>query len=328
MTAPVIEVRGLRTSFPVEGGRLDAVRGVDFDLRQGEVLGLIGESGSGKTMTGLSVLRLLPEAAETEAQSLRFKGEDLLQLSDEAFRALRGTHLAMVFQNPAGAFNPAKTIAWHMREIFRRKAARAGRSEEGDAPRDWRAETRRRLAEIGIAQPSRILKLYPHQLSGGMLQRVLIAMVLALEPDVIIADEPTTNLDNIVERQILVLFRRLQKRLSVAIMFITHDMTVAAALCDRIAVMYAGEIVEIGATSDIFHDPKHPYTQGLLATATALTRGGRLREIPGELPGALDAPPGCLFEPRCPHARAECRAARPAMRSLAGERQVRCVLYG
>ena len=327
MSAPLLEVRGLRTSFGVAERRVEVLRGVDFDLHKGEVLGLVGESGSGKTMTGLSILRLLPQAAATETRILQFKGDDLSSLSDTAFRALRGTHLAMVFQNPAGAFNPAKTIAWHMREILRRRAARDGGGKVHIADPDGQGTTQRRLAEVGIAQPARVLKLYPHQLSGGMLQRVLIALVLALEPEIIVADEPTTNLDNIVERQILVLFRRLQRRISAAILFITHDMTVAAALCDRIAVMYAGEIVEIGSTADIFRDPKHPYTQGLLAAAAALNRGGRLSEIPGELPSGLDMPPGCLFEPRCPHARQGCRMARPAMRSLADAREVRCILY-
>ncbi len=322
MSAAVLEVRGLSTRFGVRGGAVVAVRGVDLELRQGELLALIGESGSGKTVTGLSLLRLLPASAETEAELLRFKGEDVRQLPDAAFRALRGVHLAMIFQNPPGAFNPAKSIAWHMREVFRRKAR--GRAA---AVGDWAGETRRLLADVGIAEPQRVLKLYPHQLSGGMLQRLLIAMVLALEPEVIIADEPTTNLDNIVERQILALFRRLQKRVSAAILFITHDMTIARVLADRIAVMYAGEIVESGPAEALFAEPKHPYTQGLLATAEALFRGGRLSEIAGEPPNPHELPPGCLFAPRCSQARAACLTARPAMRELGSERHVRCILY-
>jgi oligopeptide/dipeptide ABC transporter ATP-binding protein len=327
MSEAVLDVRGLRTRFRLSGGILEVVRGVDLTLGRGEVLGLIGESGSGKTMTGLSILRLLPEGGETEAAELRFKGRELQTLSDSEFRALRGIHLAMVFQNPTGAFNPAKSVAWHMREIFGRRQARIAEERARAESTDWRTETLRLLAEVGIAQGARILRLYPHQLSGGMAQRVLIAMVLALEPDLIIADEPTTNLDNIVERQILVLFRRLQRRVSAAILFITHDMTVAAALCDRIAVMYAGEIVEIGPTQRVLKEPRHPYTQGLLAAATALSRGGRLREMPGELPTLHNTPKGCLFEPRCPHARPECGAERQAMRTLDRAHQVRCILY-
>jgi oligopeptide/dipeptide ABC transporter ATP-binding protein len=326
MSEAILEIRGLRTNFRVPGGSVEAVRGVDLDLREGEVLGLIGESGSGKTVTGLSILRLLPESASSEAAALRFRGEELGRLSAEAFRALRGTRLAMVFQNPAGAFNPAKTVAWHLAEIFARRRAR-GAGERREAVADWRKAADSLLRAVGIAQPSRILRLYPHQLSGGMLQRVLIALVLALEPDVIIADEPTTNLDNIVERQILALFRRLQRKVAASIVFITHDMTVAAALCDRIAVMYAGEIVEIGPTAEVFAEPRHPYTRGLLATATALSRGERLREIPGELPSATERPPGCLFAPRCAEARAACASERQAMRSLGPVHEVRCVLY-
>lgn len=327
MSAAILEVRALRTRFRAPGGMLEAVRGVDLDLHEGEVLGLIGESGSGKTVTGLSILRLLPESASTEATLLRFRGRELGGLSSEAFRALRGSHLAMVFQNPAGAFNPAKTVAWHLAETFRRRAARGHEAGGREAVADWRAAAETLLREVGIAEPARILRLYPHQLSGGMLQRVLIAMVLALEPDVIIADEPTTNLDNIVERQILALFRRLQRKVAASIVFITHDMAVAAALCDRVAVMYAGEIVELGPTAEVFNSPKHPYTQGLVATATALSGGGRLREIPGEPPSAFERLPGCHFAPRCSHVRAECTAAQPTMRGAGADHEVRCVLY-
>jgi peptide/nickel transport system ATP-binding protein len=298
VTDPVLEIRGLRTSFRGARGPLMAVRGVDLDLHAGEVLGLIGESGSGKTVTGLSILRLLPSVAVAEADLLRFQGKDLRGMSDAAFRALRGVHLAMVFQNPPGAFNPAKSIGWHFAKVFARRAARSDAAAGREAVADWRAAAQTLLAEVGIAQPARLLRLYPHQLSGGMLQRVLIGMVLALEPEVIIADEPTTNLDNIVERQILALFRRLQRKVGAAIIFITHDMAIAAALCDRIAVMYAGEIVESGPTREVFASPRHPYAQGLIETATALSAGGRLREIPGELPGPAHHPPGCLFAAR------------------------------
>ncbi len=308
-------------------GSLMAVRGVDLTLRQGEVLGLIGESGSGKTMTGLSILRLLPPTAVTDADLLRFRGQDLRGMTDGAFRALRGLHLAMVFQNPPGAFNPAKSIAWHFVEIFRRRASRSMAASSRSIVADWRPATETLLTEVGIAQPSRLLRLYPHQLSGGMLQRVLIGMVLALEPELIIADEPTTNLDNIVERQILALFRRLQRKVGSAIIFITHDMAIATALCDRIAVMYAGEIVESGPTRDVFATPLHPYTQGLIETATALSHGGRLREIAGELPRPTLRATSCLFAPRCPHVRESCRAAHPAMSNPTPSRQVRCVLH-
>lgn len=303
MSAPVLEVRDLRTAFALQGGTIEVVRGVDLAVAPGETLGLIGESGSGKTVTGLSLLRLLPDNARVHSQAIRFQGQDLRALDDRAFQALRGRRLAMIFQNPVGAFNPAKRVDWHLREVIRRRLGQGA---------DWQAPAHQALRAVGIPSPERVLRLYPHQLSGGMAQRILIALVLALEPDLVVADEPTTNLDNIVERQILALFRRLQGRIRAAFIFITHDMTVAAALCDRIAVMYAGQIVEVGPTAAVFGAPRHPYTQGLIATATALQqKAERLREIAGELPNLAAPPPGCLFAPRCPRAMDRCRAAPP-----------------
>ena len=317
MSAPILEIRDLRTRFDLHGGSLEVVRGVDLEIQPGEMLGLIGESGSGKTITGLSILRLLPGNARMSAATLRYKGSDLQSLDDRQFQALRGRSLAMIFQNPVGAFSPAKRVDWHLREVIRRRQG---------AQADWAPAAETALKAVGIPRPERVLRLYPHQLSGGMAQRILIAMVLALEPDLVIADEPTTNLDNIVERQILGLFRRLQSRLQAGFLFITHDMTVAATLCDRIAVMYAGEIVEVGPTRDVFAAPRHPYTQGLIATATALKgRAKRLQEIAGELPNLAAPPPGCLFSPRCAHAMERCRAAAPPMFGAAAHR-TRCYL--
>ncbi len=314
---PVLEIRDLRTRFALHGGSLEVVRGIDLAIAPGEMLGLIGESGSGKTITGLSILRLLPGNARMSAAVLRYKETDLQSLDDRAFQALRGRSLAMIFQNPVGAFNPAKRVDWHLREVIRRRHG---------AEAEWAAAAEAALQAVGIPRPERVLRLYPHQLSGGMAQRILIAMVLALEPDLVIADEPTTNLDNIVERQILGLFRRLQSRLKAAFLFITHDMTVAAALCDRIAVMYAGEIVEVGPTRQLFEAPRHPYTQGLIATSIALKgRAKRLKEIAGELPNLGSPPPGCLFSPRCALAMDRCREVAPPMFG-APPHQTRCYL--
>ncbi len=307
-------------------GKVDmlAIRRVDLEIRRREVLGIIGESGSGKSVTGLSILRLLPEHALVAADQLRFDGQELLPLSDEAFRELRGTHLAMVFQDPVGAFNPAKSIGWHLDRIIARAATRANRQGV-----DLTQDANRWLSDVGIAQPERILPLYPHQLSGGMLQRTLIALSAALQPDLLIADEPTTNLDNIVERQIIGLFRRLKDKLGSAIIFITHDISLAAGLCDRIAVMYAGEIVETGPAETLFRNPTHPYTIGLIETSRQLDeRGGRLKEIPGELPSGSHRPRGCLFAPRCGFAAEACRAAPPANIALSPNHSVRCVRYG
>jgi peptide/nickel transport system ATP-binding protein len=314
---PVLEIRDLRTRFALHGGDIEVVRGIDLSIAPGELLGLIGESGSGKTITGLSILRLLPGNARMSAAALRFKGVDLQRLDDRQFQALRGRSLAMIFQNPVGAFNPAKRVSWHLREVIRRRHG---------SEAEWASAAQAALQAVGIPRPDHVLRLYPHQLSGGMAQRILIAMVLALEPDLVIADEPTTNLDNIVERQILGLFRRLQSRLKAAFLFITHDMSVAAALCDRIAVLYAGEIIEIGPTREIFEAPRHPYTQGLIATSIALKgRDRRLKEIAGELPNLASSPPGCLFSPRCADAMERCRAVEPPMFG-APPHQTRCYL--
>ena len=359
MTEAVLKIRNLCARFRTGGATIDAVRGVDLTLGEGEVLGIIGESGSGKTVTGLAILRLLPPNAEVTADVLNFRGRPLLGLDDEAFRALRGNHLAMIFQNPAGSFNPAKTIGWHLARTAERalmRSARAGvevgarngaharmeAEERVGAGVGAQAVTRvsagvnagardaeRRLAEVGIPDPARVLALYPHQLSGGMLQRALIAMVLVLEPDLIIADEPTTNLDNIVEHQIINLFRALRARTKAAMIFITHDMAIAAELCDRIAVMYAGEIVESGPAATLFAAPRHPYTQGLIDTALQLERGvERLKEIPGEMPGISGLPEGCVFAPRCGKATDACRQARPAVTQLSAAHSVRCIHHG
>jgi oligopeptide/dipeptide ABC transporter ATP-binding protein len=315
----LLEIRNLTARFRMAEATVEAVRGLDLDIGEGEVLGLIGESGSGKTVTGLSILRLLPPHAEVTAERLDFLGRPLLTLRDEDFRTLRGRQLAMIFQNPAGSFNPAKTIYWHLAKI-------AERAVEDEAL-EGRADVERRLAEVGIPNPQRVLRLYPHQLSGGMLQRALIAMVLQLEPKLIIADEPTTNLDNIVERQILALLRKLRERTQASILFITHDMAAAASVCDRIAVMYAGAIVETGPASDILASPSHPYTQGLVATGRQLDqRTERLNEIPGEMP--ITALPGCAFAPRCPKADARCQKERPEVTRLSAARDVRCFHHG
>lgn len=320
---PVLEVRSLSTRFRIGKGEVRAVRRVDLTIARREVLGIIGESGSGKSVTGLSILRLLPPHAIVSADRLTFDGRDLAALDDEEFRQLRGTHLAMIFQDPVGAFNPAKTIGWHLERILSRAEARADRRGS-----ELTQDARRWLVDVGIANPDRILPLYPHQLSGGMLQRTLIALSAALQPDLLIADEPTTNLDNIVERQIIGLFRRLKDKLGSAIVFITHDISLAVGLCDRIAVMYAGEIVETGPAETIFNAPAHPYTVGLIETARQLdARVERLREIPGELPSGSLTATGCLFAPRCTLATDACHSAPPPEITLAPGHAVRCIRH-
>lgn len=319
MSAPpiLLEVDDLRTSFGAPGRRSPAVRGVSFSIREGEALGLIGESGSGKTVTGLSLLRLLPETALMEAKTLTWRGQDIASLSPEAFRALRGVELAMIFQDPVGSFNPAKRIGWHLEQAILRRG-------EGS---DWRAEAQGILADVGIRQPERVLNSYPHQLSGGMLQRALIAMIIALRPALIVADEPTTNLDNLVERQILELIRTHQKKLGASVLFITHDLAIAGEICDRIAVMYAGQIVEIGPTREVLERPKHPYAEGLLATSASLDRGdAELHELPGE-PGGVAPAEGCAFAPRCVYASAVCASRTPGLYPVGPDHLARCLLH-
>jgi len=319
MTEALVEVVNLRTTFAIGARSVEAVRGVSFSIAPGEVLGLIGESGSGKTVTGLSLLRLLPDHASTTADALRFRGQDLTALSKDAFHALQGVALAMIFQDPVGSFNPAKTIAWHLRNAIARRTPsdRSG----------WAAEAQAILREVGIRAPERTLASYPHQLSGGMLQRVLIAMVVLLRPQFIIADEPTTNLDNLIERQIIELIRVQQKKLGASVLFVTHDLALAAEICDRIAVMYAGEIIEIGPAREVLERPRHPYAKGLLETSTSLERRDEyLHELPGE-PGGRAGAEGCCFAPRCSVATPACQATRPDLISVGQDHVSRCLLH-
>ncbi len=323
MTATaLVEVVNLRTAFAVGSQRVEAVRGVSFSIGAGEVFGLIGESGSGKTVTGLSLLRLLPPHASVAADAMRFRGDELARLSDEEFRALRGIQLAMIFQDPVGSFNPAKTVGWHLKQAIARRRACSGTGEA-----DWAEESAQNLRDIGIRAPERVLASYPHQLSGGMLQRALIAMVIALRPALIIADEPTTNLDNLVERQILDLIRAQQRKLGASVLYVTHDLGVAGEICDRIAVMYAGEIVEMGPARDVLERPRHPYAQGLLQTSASLDRRDEyLYELQGE-PGLRGAVEGCGFAARCTQAMPECRSTQPRLVEVGVNHVSRCLLH-
>jgi peptide/nickel transport system ATP-binding protein len=325
MTAdgPVLEVAELTTTFFDRGRAVEVVGGISFSVGRGEIVGLIGESGSGKTVTGLSILRLLPEHAEVKAKHITFGQHELVGMSDSEFAALRGSELAMIFQDPVGSFNPAKTIGWHLRHAIARRGVRRARLEE-----PWQTDPLHLLREMGIRTPDRIIDAYPHQLSGGMLQRALIGMVLALRPQLIVADEPTTNLDNLVERQILDLIRHHQRRLGVSVLFITHDLTIARDLCDRIAVMYAGEIVEIGPASAVLDDPQHPYAASLLNTARSLERNeASLFELPGEPGGDARRRGGCRFAARCPSVIRPCRTEHPALVRVSPQHQTRCLLH-
>lgn len=313
---PLLRVRDLRTSFGSGDRKTEVVKGVSFDLNKGEVLGLIGESGSGKTVTGLSVLQLLPDNGHVEAAELTYNGRSLAGIGAKEMQRLRGADLAMIFQDPVGSFNPAKTIGWHLvKALDRHSDGSSGNLKEVAADL---------LKQVNIREPERTMASYPHQLSGGMLQRVLIAMVFGLNPKLVIADEPTTNLDNLVERQILELIRSQQRQHDTGVLFVTHDLTVARHLCDRVAVMYSGRIVEIGPTEQILERPAHPYTAGLLATARSLEkRDATLYEIKGE-PGATSWAKRCAFSARCPNVTDRCTTAEPTERTVEPGHSVRC----
>lgn len=283
MKSPLIEIRDLHLSFTNGTAETEILHGVDLNLQRGEILGVIGESGSGKTMTGMALLRLLPDNARVRAGKMDFDGSALPPLTEAEFNGLRGIRLAMIFQDPSGSFNPAKRIFWHFRQILNRSRLKStSRYPDGSRTRETALQLMR---DVGIKRAEEALDLYPHQLSGGMLQRVLIALVLALEPDLIVADEPTTNLDKIVERQILDLFLDLRSRLDAGIIFVTHDMGVAASLCDRIAVMRYGEVLETGPARQIFEDPQHEYTKLLISTAREIS------DAPVKAAPAADLPP-------------------------------------
>jgi len=312
----------MRTAFPGERGRggsgpVHVVDGVSFDLERGEVLALVGESGSGKSMTALSILRLVPKPGRVVEGEIRFDGRDLLDLSVGEMRKIRGKRIAMIFQEPMTALNPVLRVGDQVVEALELH----GRIARADA----RARVRALFAEVGIPDPEARFDAYPHQLSGGLKQRVMIAMALSTRPEILIADEPTTALDVTIQAQILALLRDLQRERGTAILLITHDLGIVNELADRIAVMYAGRLVELAPRAELLRDPLHPYTRGLLASIPALaTRGQRLHEIPGVVPSPSHWPKGCRFAPRCPRRFEPCDAQDPAETTRPGDRRVAC----
>ncbi len=298
--APLLEVRGLTVSFATEEGTVRAVDGVDLDLGRGEVLALVGESGCGKSATALAVMGLSHAEGATIGGEARFEGVDTVAASEEELRRLRGDRIAMVFQDPMTSLNPVHRIGDQIAEQIR-----AHRKIGSDAARQRAVEL---MAYVGIPDPGSRVDANPHQLSGGLRQRAMIAMALSLEPDLLIADEPTTGLDVTIQAQILELLRELNRSRGLAILLITHDIGVVAESADRVAVMYAGEIVEQGALDEVFYDAQHPYAWGLLASVMRLDRPrpARLPQIAGAPPSLLDPPSGCRFRPRCAHAFDRC----------------------
>jgi len=315
MTA-TLSVTGLHTHFFTRAGVVKAVDGVDFDVAPGEVMGLVGESGSGKSITGFSIMGLIDEPGKIVSGSIRLKGEELVGASEEAMRALRGNRVAMIFQDPMMTLNPVLRVDTQMVEAIR--------AHEKVSKRDALARSRDALGMVGIPAPEERLRAYPHQLSGGMRQRVAIAIAFLNEPDLIIADEPTTALDVTIQSQIIHEAQSLCKRTGTALIWITHDLAVVAGIADRIAVMYAGRIVEAGGIDAVIDTPLHPYTVGLLGSVpTSNRRGERLTQIPGMPPNVLNLPEGCTFRERCPRATAECRH-EPAITEPRAGQAVRC----
>jgi peptide/nickel transport system ATP-binding protein len=320
-STPLLEVSGLVTEFRSDGAAVRAVDGVSFDIAPRTTLGVVGESGSGKSMTALSILRLVPPPGRIASGAIRYAGRDLLALSPAEMRAIRGNRIAMIFQEPMTSLNPVLTAG--------EQVAEAVRLHQGASRRAARAAAIEMFRRVGIPSPEDRVDAYPHQLSGGMRQRVMIAMALACRPDLLIADEPTTALDVTIQAQILDLLRELQRELGMSILLITHDLGVVAECCDEVAVMYAGRIVERARTEVLFAAPRHPYTAGLLrsvpgeASVAPAGERGRLVEIPGMVP-AMDALPiGCKFAARCSAVGERCRTEEPPLVAL-GASWVRC----
>jgi peptide/nickel transport system ATP-binding protein len=314
----LLEVRDLRTAFPLEGGEARAVDGVSFALEAGRVLGLVGESGCGKSMTALSLMRLVPPPGRVVGGAVRLEGRELLALPERDMRAVRGAGLAMVFQEPMTSLNPVFTVGSQIAEAVRIHR-RVGR-------RDAWARAVALLGEVGIPEPARRAHDYPHQLSGGMRQRVMIAIAISCEPKVLIADEPTTALDVTIQAEILDLLRALRQRRGMALLLITHDLGVVAEQVDDVAIMYAGRIVEQASVIDVFARPRHPYTRALFRSIPGIAgRRERLETIPGQVPDLRRLPSGCSFRDRCPDAIDACAAQVPPLEPKAPGHLAACI---
>src|SRR5215470_2393090 len=314
--ASILDVRGLRTAFPSPSGLVNVLNGVDFEVQDGEILGIVGESGSGKTMTALSVTGLLPRTASVRAGEILFRGSNLLALDGKAMNRIRGEQISMIFQSPRASLNPLYRVETTLDQVLR-----THRKLRGAAARKASLEL---LADVGLPDPGRVLRRYPHELSGGMCQRVMIAYALASNPSLLIADEPTTALDVTVQLQIIQLLSRLRKEHGLTLILITHNLSVIAELCDRVLVMYLGRIVEEGPVLEVFDRPRHPYTAGLLASRPSAHMDGTLAVIPGSVPDLRERPAGCPFHPRCAYAQEVCSEEEPARELTAKSHFVEC----
>ncbi|MGH9373249.1 MAG: ABC transporter ATP-binding protein [Vicinamibacterales bacterium] len=317
---PLLTIDHLTAGFDMNGTFVPAVVDVSFHLDKGETLGLVGESGSGKSLTALSVMGLIQPPGRIDRGQVHFKGRDLLRLPERDMQHVRGAQIALIFQEPMTALNPVFTIGNQIEEtllVHGRATRRTARQKAIEL-----------LEAVRVPEPAKRVRDYPHQLSGGLRQRALIAMALACDPEVVIADEPTTALDATIQAQILELLRDLQGRLGLALLLITHDLGIVAEMADRVAVMYAGRILEEAPAGVLFSDPKHPYTRGLMGSIPGGAPGTRLVAIPGTVPAPGQLPPGCCFTPRCPARFDPCPTAHPGVTDFGGGRTVKCYLHG
>lgn len=316
----ILEVNNLQTGFEKAEGTLKVVRGIDFDVEEGEILGIVGESGSGKSVTALSIMRLLHDTpGKILDGEVKYKGTDLLRLTEKEMRKYRGKEISMIFQEPMTSLNPVLKIGRQMKEVILLHTNMSKKEAHMHAVDNLKA--------VGIPRAEAMMSEYPHQLSGGMRQRVIIAMQISCNPSLLIADEPTTALDVTIQQQILKLLKDIQKKTGMGIIFITHDLGVVAKICDRVHVMYAGEIVEKANTKDLFSHPKHPYTKGLIQSIPKLGENqDRLSSIKGTVPNLDDMPKGCTFAPRCSHVMDKCQMEHPDFYKT-DDSISRCFLY-
>ena len=312
----LLDVKELSVHFGDKNTPFKAVDRINYQVAQGEVLGIVGESGSGKSVSSLAIMGLIDHPGRVSAESLQFENTNLLTLESKAKRQLIGADVAMIFQDPMTSLNPAYTVGFQIMEALK--------THEGGTKKARKDRTLELLRLVGIPDPESRIDIYPHQLSGGMSQRVMIAMAIACRPKLLIADEPTTALDVTIQAQIMELLLELQKKECMSLILITHDLALVAEAADRIIVMYAGQIVEEGTAKDIFREPKHPYTQALLRSLPEFAEGkSRLESLQGVVPGKYDRPTGCLLNPRCPYATEYCRQVEPQLHHI-GSRKVKC----
>jgi peptide/nickel transport system ATP-binding protein len=314
---PMLDIKGLKTYFFTEAGVVKAVDGIDFQVGKDESVGLVGESGSGKTVTGLSVFRIVPQPGKIVSGSITFEGEDLLKKSESEMRKIRGRKISMTFQDPTTSLDPLYPVGDQLAEVIREHQNELSYKEA------WEKATKL-LELVRISEPSIRVKEYPHELSGGMKQRIAIARALASEPSLLFADEPTTNLDVTVQAQVLELIKELRERQKMSLVMITHDMGIVAEMTQRVQVLYAGMVAEVGETHSLFKNPQHPYTEALLQAVPRIDKRKELRVIPGNIPNLINPPTGCRFHPRCPYAKEMCKEKTPLLELTDRDHLVAC----